>query len=66
MQVFVNGKQICNTIPTYEKRDSKGQGEEVHYTIKEMSLCQPGTLGALKKGDALTIKSDYDVEKYPQ
>jgi hypothetical protein len=64
MQVFVNGKQVCSTVPTYAKMESRGKDEEVHYTIREMSLCEPQV--QLKKGDSLTIKSDYDVEKYPQ
>jgi hypothetical protein len=64
MQVLVNGKQICSTVPTYAKMDNNGKNEVAHYSIREMSLCEPHA--QLKKGDALTIKSDYDVEKYPQ
>jgi len=64
MQVFVNGKQICSTVPTYSKMESRGKNEQVHFTIREMSLCQPRA--ELKKGDVLVIKSDYDVERYPQ
>jgi hypothetical protein len=64
MQVFVSGKEVCNTVPTYAKVESRGKDEEVHYTIREMSLCQPQA--QLKKGDTIMIKSNYDVEKYPQ
>jgi hypothetical protein len=62
MQVLVNGKQICNSLPDYVKV-SRGNGTEL-YGIREMSLCEAHA--QLKKGDKLTIKSDYDVEKHPQ
>jgi hypothetical protein len=64
MHVMINGKKICTTIPTYAKMENRGGNEEVHYGIREMSLCEPQS--RLKTGDVLTIKSDYDVEKYPQ
>jgi hypothetical protein len=62
MQLFINGKQICETIPEYVKMDN-GNGSAI-YGIKEMSLCD--IHAQLKKGDKLVIKSDYDVEKHPQ
>ena len=64
IQIFVNGKQVCSTVLTYAKMESRGKDEEIHYTIREMSLCKPQV--ELKKGESLVIKSDYDVEKYLQ
>jgi hypothetical protein len=64
VHIFVNGKNICSSLPTYTKVESHGESEVVHFTIKEMSLCQ--TQHKLAKGDALMIRADYDTEKYPQ
>jgi hypothetical protein len=64
MHVLVNGKKVCSTIPTYSQMDSRSANEIVHYTIREMSLCEPQA--QLKKGDVVTIESNYDVGKYPQ
>jgi hypothetical protein len=62
--VFVNDKPVCTSTPEYAKVESRGKDEAVHYTIKEMSLCE--TQYQLKKGDRLRLKAEYDIEKYPQ
>jgi hypothetical protein len=64
VHVSVNGKVICSSIPTYVEAGSRGPSEAVHFTIKEMSLCT--TQHKLQKGDAITVKAEYDIEKYPQ
>jgi hypothetical protein len=60
----VNGKNVCSSLPIYSKVESRGKDEAEHFTIKEMQACTNSV--ALKKGDVLQIKADYDVEKYPQ
>jgi Stress up-regulated Nod 19 len=64
VHLFVNGKNVCSSIPIYSKTESRGKDETEHFTIKEMQACNNSV--QLKTGDILQIKADYDVEKYPQ
>jgi hypothetical protein len=55
--VSVNGKLVCSSMPTYETVN-----EDLR--VKEFSLCED--IVPLEKGDKVTMRADYDIEKYPQ
>jgi hypothetical protein len=55
--VSVNGKVVCSLIPTYEMVNKD-------FRVKEFSHCED--IIPLEKGDKVTMRADYDIEKYPQ
>jgi hypothetical protein len=64
VDLWINGKFVCSSVPTYKKVESRGPTETEHQTISEMSLCQIGQ--TLKKDDRIKFVARFDLEKYPQ
>jgi hypothetical protein len=65
VHVSVNGRNTCNSIPTYggqKDYEAKGEGQGWE-TISEMSFCPQQV--KLTKGDTITVTADYDIAKHP-
>jgi Stress up-regulated Nod 19 len=60
VKLFINGKIICDSVAKYGGA-SKTSGD--WETIGSMSTC-PRAI-KVKKGDILTLKAFYDLEKHP-
>jgi Stress up-regulated Nod 19 len=58
MVLFLNGQRVCTSVPTYGKG-----GDNNYETIKEMSKCTERI--PIKKGDVLTMSSEYNLAKHP-
>jgi hypothetical protein len=52
MVMYLNDKEICASKPTYEAE-----------LITDMEVCDKPI--KVKKGDAITLKSIYDITKHP-
>lgn len=70
MDMFVNGKYVCSSKATYGSRGEGGHshggaagGDAAIKTISSMSYCEDAI--AVKKGDALSMNVQYDLQKYP-
>jgi hypothetical protein len=57
VHISVNGKLMCSSMPTYEMVNKEPR-------VREFSHC--GNVVPLEKGDRITMRAEYDVEKYPQ
>jgi hypothetical protein len=52
MVMYLNDQEVCMSVPTYEAE-----------RITAMASCDKPI--KVKKGDAITIKSVYDITKHP-
>jgi hypothetical protein len=58
--VKINGKPVCESKAVYGGKDATSDGWA---TIGEMTPCY-GPI-SVKKGDLMTLESNYDLEKHP-
>jgi hypothetical protein len=58
MTMLINGKEVCESLPTYSAGGSANQ-----QTITGMSSCLEAI--PVKKGDIMTMRSVYDLAKHP-
>jgi hypothetical protein len=57
VHISVNDKLVCSSMPKYEMVNKD-------LRVKEFSQCE--NVIPLEKGDKITLRAEYDVEKYPQ
>lgn len=58
MHMFINGKEVCESKAIYGKGGANNEE-----TIVQMTYCPPAI--KFKKGDILTMKAVYDLQKHP-